>query len=371
MDFSELSYAIALSKISGYNFRLLKEISLNFRLPSEIFSLSRSELTELFGAKEQFIEGILRGDALPDAEKEIEWAFSHGVKVLYIHDKAYPHRLRECCDAPLILYYKGSADLNSERIISIVGTRKSDIYGENQCKRIVEALCACNPKPIIVSGLAFGIDICAHRSALDHGAESIGVMGTGIDTVYPASHRSTAANMAQHGGILTDFPKGSHGLPANFIRRNRIIAGMCDALLLIQSQIKGGGMITASIASSYSKEIYALPGRVTERLSSGCNELIRRKSAGIITSPEGLVEDLGWGKTASEKKISKFKTILEDCDTIQRNILLTLSSDSGVSVETLMAKTGRDSDEILVALTELDIKGAIESDIYGNYSLCI
>lgn len=209
-------------------------------------------------------------------EAELSFAQKHQIRCLTEDDEAYPSRLRECPDAPLVLFYKGSANLNSRHILSIVGTRNATDYGKGLCQRFMQELSALLPDVLIVSGLAYGIDIHAHREALTHGFDTVGVLAHGLDRIYPAVHRRTATEMLTQGGLLTEFMSGTNPDRQNFVKRNRIVAGISDATLVIESGPKGGSLITAEIAESYQRDCFAFPGRVGDTYSTGCNLLIQK-----------------------------------------------------------------------------------------------
>lgn len=209
-------------------------------------------------------------------EAELSFAQKHQIQCLTEDDEAYPSRLRECPDGPLVLFYKGSANLNSRHILSIVGTRNATDYGKGLCQRFMQELSTLIPDVLIVSGLAYGIDIHAHREALTHGFDTVGVLAHGLDRIYPAVHRRTATEMLTQGGLLTEFMSGTNPDRQNFVKRNRIVAGISDATLVVESGPKGGSLITAEIAESYQRDCFAFPGRVGDTYSTGCNLLIQK-----------------------------------------------------------------------------------------------
>lgn len=368
MEYDETVYACAINRIFNYNCRLARTITDRLGFPGELFSMSAAELSAIIG-RQDLTDAVMDRRSLETAREEVRWAREHGIRILYIRDKEYPSRLRECPDAPTVLFYKGNTTLNPERALAIVGTRKSTAYGRQMCRRIIEHLCCLNPRPVIISGLAYGIDICAHLAAMESGLQTIAVLPTGMDTIYPAPHRNHAVNILSHGGLVTDFPKGSSPQPVTFLRRNRIIAGMSDAVLLVESAAKGGGMITARLAQSYSREVFALPGRVTDPYSEGCNILIGDNTAAAIVSAAGPARLLGWDIPEKERNMKKLEKILDGDDYIKRNILLALAADLTLDRDTLIEKAGGEPSEVLPRLTELELDGAVSTDIYGNYSL--
>ncbi len=369
--YDEIVYACAINRI--FNFRCLhaRKLVELFPIPGDIFRLSEAELKTLFPKNPEIVSRIQDQRFLRSCAEEIDWCRQHGVRTIFIGDREYPRRLRECPDAPILLFYKGSTDLNPQRAVSIVGTRKASAYGVGQCREIVRFLSGLRPAPLIISGLAFGIDIAAHTTALDSGLDTLGVIPSGIDSIYPSSHRNHAAKMVTQGGIITDFHRNTSPLAINFLRRNRIIAGMADAVILVESDIKGGGMITARTAASYSVEVFAVPGRNTDRFSSGCNLLIDRNEAHILTSPESMCISLGWceKKTGKKGADNDFNEFLNVKNPIKRNILVTLTANSELDHDSILEKVNGNPSDVLSALTELEIDGMVETDLYGRYKL--
>ncbi len=245
-------------------------------------------------------EAIVNQDILHHAEKEIAFIEKNNIRALFYLDKDYPLRLKQCNDCPVVLYYKGNADLNAERIVAMVGTRNATDYGKKMCDTIVDGL--KDSGVLIVSGLAYGIDAASHKAALKFGLPTIGVVGHGLDSIYPAEHFNLAQKMLDNGGLLTDFISGTKLAPENFPKRNRIIAGLSDAVVVVESKWAGGAIITADIAFSYSREVFAVPGRSEDIYSQGCNKLIRQNKAGLIQSADDLLDSLGWKNTKKKKK---------------------------------------------------------------------
>ena len=232
---------------------------------------------------------------LPRCEQELSYAREHKIKILSIQDEdAYPMRLRQCEDAPLVLYQLGKANLNVPHIISVVGTRKCTERGRDLCQQLAADLARLRPDVLVVSGLAYGIDIAAHRAALDHQLATAAVLAHGLDTIYPPLHRATAIQMLENGALITEYMSQAHVDKVNFIQRNRIVATLADAVVVVESAEHGGSLITAEMANGYNREVCAFPGRITDKASAGCNRLIRRNEARLITSAQDLLDDLGW-----------------------------------------------------------------------------
>lgn len=369
MEYDETVYACAINRVFNYNCRDARMLTERFSSPGEIFAIAGKELRGLLQDNGRYSDALSDPSTLKAAEEEVRWARERGVGIIYIRDQEYPRRLRECPDAPVILFYKGTCSLNPSRAVAIVGTRKATPYGLRQSRLIVEDLAALRDRPTVISGLAYGIDISAHLAALEFGLDTIAVLPTGIDSIYPPPHRGHAARITRAGAVVTDFPKGSSPMAATFLRRNRIIAGMSDAVVLVESAEKGGGLITARTAFSYSREVLALPGRVGDRWSEGCNRLIESNCAGLISSPGSVASAMGWTDRAAESRNNIFQKLFDSSDYIQRNILLTLSADPAVERNDLIRKSGADPALVLDRLTRLELDGIIGSDIFGRYIL--
>lgn len=369
MEYDETVYACALNRIFNYNSRAARLLTDMFPSPGEIFSLSAKELRDILDGSGHYRDSILDPRVLETANEEVRWARATGTRILYIRDREYPRRLRECPDAPVILFCKGNCCLNPSRAVAVVGTRKATGYGRNQCRRMIESLAALSDKPVVISGLAYGIDITAHLSALEFGLQTIAVLPTGMDSIYPQPHRRHASAIIENGALVTDFPKGSAPMAATFLKRNRIIAGMSDATVLVESAARGGGLITARTALSYSREVFALPGRVGDPYSEGCNRLIEANGAALISGSGSIAAAMGWNDRISDVKKKRLKQLFDDSDYIQRNILLALSDNSAIDRDTIIRKAGADPDEVLIRLTRMELDGIIVSDIYGRYLL--
>jgi len=288
----------ALGRIAGFEPAAARTLLLHFGSAARIFGAKKEELELALGPYSKLIKRI--NDAELDSSfKEMEKLAAEGCDFICINDPFYPPLLKECLDAPVFLYYRGTGSpeeiFRRENYISIVGTRDLSSYGKEWCQRIVESLASCSIKPSIISGLALGTDICAHQSALSNGLPTIGVMATGIDNIYPIQHCFFADKIASNPGsaLLTDYPPGTKPLAIHFLRRNRIIAGLSSATILIESRNKGGGMMTARLAAGYDREVYALPGRVDDARSQGCNQLIHSHIAEQIYELSDLCAQLG------------------------------------------------------------------------------
>ena len=364
----DLLYGIALSTIFKYRVDLPKSIIENLGSAGAVFHLNRAELEQIFGKRYGFIDDILDKSCLAMAQKEIDWCNEKGIKIHYYPTASFPSRLKECTDSPVILYSYGDTDFNYEKIIAVVGTRRSTAYGTKICRNIIEELSAGGYNPIIVSGLAFGIDICAHKAALEYDLQTIAVLATALDTIYPSQHHSHAKNIAKQGALITEFARGTDSFKLNFVQRNRIIAGISAATIVIESGEKGGALITAELAHSYSRELYAVPGRVSDSISAGCNKLISKNMASIFTSVEDFLISMGWNDPG-KSVISKQKKLFYTGDPEKEKILVALRQNMELNIDELHRLTGQRIQDLSVKLLELEMEGLVSSQQGNRYSL--
>lgn len=311
-------------------------------------------------------------DAQKRAEIELEYDMKYGIQPLCMNDEQYPQRLKECDDAPLMLFYKGNADLNPKRVINIVGTRQCSPYGEDLIRHFIADLRQLCPEVLIVSGLAYGVDINAHRQALANGYDTVGVLAHGLDTIYPSRHRNVAVQMIGQGGLLTEFLTQTNADKINFVRRNRIVAGMSDACVLIESAAHGGGLITTEISQSYSRDVFAFPGRIGDTYSEGCNQLIRSNGASLITSAEDFVKDMGWQDDAvlsNAKRRGIERCLFPDLTQEEQAIVDVLSKHNDLQINLISVKTGIDIGRLTALLFTLEMKGILKTLAGGMYHL--
>jgi DNA processing protein len=348
---------------------------------ADIFMLPEKEVNLLLGPWSKY-KGRISRKSLEDAAEEVEKLRTHGISFLGYTENGYPGMLAECEDAPIGLYIRSRtpADelFHSERRIAVVGTRDISPYGHEWCNRIVESLAYTPEKPTVVSGLALGTDICAHRAALSSGLPTIAVMATGPDTVYPYRHREFAEKIASTEGcaLITDYPPGTAPLAIHFLRRNRIIAGLSDATLLIESRIKGGGMMTARLAFSYNRDVYALPGRVDDQRSQGCNLLIKEKVAEAIDSIEGLADSLGLHAKTHQSKASPHEIVRSifgtrvspDMVSEMSDILDTIINHRGITLDDLSVVAASSYARISHITGMLEMEGLISVDLLQRCS---
>ncbi len=309
----KLIYQIGLTLIPGVGDVLGRKLVTLCGSPEAIFREPKHHLRKMPRIGNLLAQAVGSKDIMLRAEEEVAFIERYHIVPLFFQDDGYPHRLKQCLDSPIMLFFKGTAALNVTRVVGIVGTRKSTDYGKNVTHDLIAGL--AKQQILVVSGLAYGIDSCAHRYSLDSGLNTIGVLGHGLDTIYPWLHRPLAERMLAQGGLLTEFLSKTKPDRSNFPRRNRIIAGMCDAVIVVEAGRKGGALITADIANSYNRDVFAVPGRVTDPYSDGTNFLIKTNRAALVQKAEDIEYLMGW----KEKE--------NPAQGIQRNIFIELTPD--------------------------------------------
>lgn len=322
----ELQYQIALTMAPAIGPILARKLLKEAGTAREVFRMKRNSLEKIERIGPRLSQSIKRSALLSQAEKELEFLERHHISALYFQDIEYPARLKECEDAPILLYARGSHGLHTKRALSVVGTRKASAYGKEACRKIVMELASAIEDLVIISGLAFGIDVMAHRAALEAGIPTVAVLGHGLTTIYPHAHRETAKKMCSQGALVTDFHSSMGPERNNFLRRNRIIAGMADATLVIESAHSGGALITAHMASSYQRIVLAVPGRATDERSRGCNALIKNNVAALVESTSDILNELNWGQDVVKNPDHTFEKPIH---TKQEKKLLELLTNRG------------------------------------------
>ena len=357
---------MALTRVGYYNLTGILDFYKHAGSATAIID-HRNDVREVIpDASPKLVERIRDCEAhIHRAEEEYEWTQQHGVRILRWGDDAYPQRLAECADAPLILYYKGTADLNQIRVINIVGTRHCTIYGQDIVRHFIDGMREiCGNRMLVVSGLAYGVDIAAHRNALEKGFETVGVLAHGLDDLYPPRHRETAKRMLTQGGLLTEYMTRTNADKMNFVRRNRIVAGMCDATVLVESAAHGGGLITCGIAQEYGREVFAFPGNINQEYSEGCNNLIRKNGATLITSAKDFAESMGWLDDRRLERAQKEgieRQMFPDLSPDQQRIVETLQKTNDLQVNMLSNMTGLSVGKVAAEMFELEMKGVARS----------
>lgn len=355
---NELLYQVALTKIPNIGDVVSKALVNIYGSAAAIFQAPLKQLEKIEGVGGIRANSIKKFHDFSQCETEISFIEKYRIKPLFILDDDYPKRLLNCYDSPVLLYYKGNADLNSSNIVSVVGTRNNTDYGRQLCEKMVEELKAENI--LIVSGLAFGIDSIAHKASLKNDMATVGVLAHGLDRIYPAQNKMLAKQITENGGLLTDFSSGTQPDRQNFPKRNRIVAGMCDALVVIESAVKGGSLITAELANSYNKDVFAMPGRVNDNKSEGCNYLIKNNKASMITSASDLLHLMNWKKQAKPSP-AKQRELFIELTADERTVVDILKTEEAIQIDALYAKAGLTSSSIAAALLMLEMQGVVAS----------
>ena len=363
----EIFYTMALTRISNFNYATALEL---YRAvgSAQLLYEHRNDIGDILkDCSPRLVEALKDWDEpMKRAESEMKYMEEHRIRALTLTDDDYPQRLTECPDAPIILYYIGNADLNQAKIVSIVGTRRCTPYGQDLIRRFVSNLRQLCPQVLIVSGLAYGVDICAHREALSNGYPTVGVLAHGLDQIYPYRHRDTAAQMVSSGGLLTEFMTQTNADKPNFVRRNRIVAGMADAVILVESAAKGGGLITAEIAQS--------PGNVNAEYSKGCNNLIRDNGAALISNAEDFVKAIGWqDETLRKQKMADGieRNLFPDLSPEEQAIVTLLQQTNDLQLNIISVKSGLPIGQLTALLFQLEMKGVVRPLAGGMYHLLL
>ena len=369
----ELFYVMALTRLTNFNYQQALELYKTVGSAQLLYE-HRNEIGDIVKeASPTLMQALLNwDDAMKRADFELHYMQEHSIRGLVLGDDDYPQRLCECPDAPLVLYYKGNCDLNQTKIVSIVGTRQMTVYGQDLIRHFVSDLKRHCSNVLIVSGLAYGVDICAHREALANGYETVGVLAHGLDQIYPYRHHETAAEMVNHGGLLTEFMTQTNADKPNFVRRNRIVAGMADATVLVESAAKGGGLITCEIAQSYDRSVFAFPGNVGSEFSKGCNNMIRDNVAGLISNANDFVVAMGWQDEALRKQAMADgieRNLFPDLSPEEQKVVSLLQQTNNLQLNILSVKIGIPIGQLTALLFQLEMKGVVKPLAGGTYHL--
>ena len=374
MTDQETLYMMALTQVPSLSLTNLHLLIDELGSASAIYE-NRKDLKQVLpSASPKFLDGM--GDFcnyLKRAEEELEFCRKGKIRCLGLNDEDYPQRLKDCNDAPVLLYFRGSANLNSQHIVSMVGTRQITNYGKDLCRSFVRDLKQVCPDALVVSGLAYGVDVNCHRAALEQGLETVGVLAHGLDQIYPRHHRETAKQMVDQGGLLTEYMSNTVIDKRNFVQRNRIVAGVSDAVIVVESATKGGSLITAEIAQSYNRQVWAFPGRVFDTYSSGCNMLIFKNKASLLTNAEDFCLEMGWTDDVQhQKQLSEGiqqELFADDYSAEEQAVLQALARDDSKQINVLAVETNIAIGELSSLLFSLEMKGAVQSLVGGRYKL--
>lgn len=326
----------------------------------EIFRQNGRKLQTIPGIGPRTARQVVNQKVFGEAEKELNFIRKHGIEALFYTEARYPQRLNHCSDSPVLVYYKGNTDLNRQRMVAVIGTRSATEYGKNFTSHFIETI---RPYDVtIVSGLAYGIDICAHLCAMHENIPTVGVVAHGLDRIYPPHHAQFAKKMLENGGLLTEYPSNTIPDRENFPSRNRIVAGICDAIVVVEAATKGGALITADIANSYNRDVFALPGRYDDPFSAGCNAFIRDNRAGLITSAEDLINAMGWEQNKNKLLVDvpKQSQMFIPMEPEEEKLVEWLKKGRQ-DMDALSFKSGMPMSKVNSLLLQLELKGAIKS----------
>ena len=359
-----LKYKIGITLIKGIGCNLSKSLIAYVGSVEGVFKEKQQNLAKIPGIGEilsrEIVTQINSQGVLKRAEQEIEFILKNKILTTYFTDRDYPYRLKECPDSPIMIYSKGPCSLNDGKFVGIVGTRNATETGKENCKKLISDLARVLPNTVIVSGLAYGIDICAHKMALESGLPTIGVIGHGLDRMYPEVHRPVAVKMVQDGALLTEYLSQTNPDKQNFVQRNRIIAGLCDAIVVVESGIKGGALITAEIANEYNRDVFAFPGRVTDEWSAGCNALIKNNKASLIESSDDILRFMNWEKQNSTKAPNVQTALFLDLSDEEKEIITTLRQNpDGIQFNELAIQLEKPISKTSSLLLDMEFKGLV------------
>jgi DNA processing protein len=354
----QLKHKIALGLIPRIGDISARKLVSHFGCVEAVFDEPYRSLVKIPGIGSGIAKYITDRTYLESAEKEAEYVTKNNIRTYFYLDNDYPFRLRQCDDSPVVFFFKGSCNLDSAKILSVVGTRNATTRGRELCEKIIEGLALGHPDLIIVSGLAYGIDIASHKAALSNNLQTIGVLAHGFKTIYPAIHASTAKSIISNGGLLSDFLSDALPERNNFLKRNRIIAGLSDATLVVESGTKGGALVTADIANSYNRDVFAVPGRPDDQWSAGCNSLIRSNKAFLTESSDDIEYFLNWKPEKAKPAIQR--TLFSELDETEKTIFELLSKEGEQSIDTICRTLDIPVYKLSSLLLQMEFKGLLK-----------
>ena len=353
-----LKHKIALGLIPRIGDINARKLVSHFGSVEAIFNENYRNILKIPGIGAGLAGSICDKSYLDIAEKEADWVTKNGIRTYFYLDSDYPYRLRQCDDSPVVFFFRGDCDLDAPKLLSVVGTRNSTGRGRELCEEIIPGLAAGHPDMIIISGLAYGIDIAAHKAALSNNLRTIGVLGHGLKTTYPSLHASTAKAMISNGGLLTDFLSDALPERNNFLKRNRIIAGLSDATLVVESGIKGGALITADIAASYNRDVFAVPGRPEDQWSSGCNSLIKSNKAALVENSDDIEFLLGWKPEKDKAPVQR--TLFSDLDDNEKTIYELISKEGEMTIDAICRTLNIPVHKLSSQLLQMEFRGILK-----------
>ena len=352
---NELLYLLALQKIDGVGDIMAKKLIQHCGSATAVFSSKASQLASIDGIGKVLLQNLKNKSSVLQAEIELKFIQNNNINVSYFKDENYPNRLKHCVDSPTLLFTSGNINLNQQHIISIVGTRQITPYGVDFCKKLISDLAPLNP--IIVSGFAYGVDIVAHQAAMENNLQTIGILAHGLNQIYPKTHKKYMAKMESNGGFMTEFWSNSNPEKENFVKRNRIVAGISEATIVIESADKGGSLITANLANDYNRDVFAVPGRISDKYSQGCNNLIKTQRANLLSGAADLIYILNWDMDKKEKTIQK--QLFIDLEPEEQKIFDFLQKNGKEQMDTLALACELPIFKLSSILLNMELKGAI------------
>jgi len=361
----ELSYIIALQKLKGLGNVSIKRLVDVFGTAQAVFEASKLELIQKAKLNSKIIDSWNKKQALREAQEEYDIFTAKKISAIGLSDAQYPYKLHQINDAPAVLYYKGELNWTDYRYVAIVGTRKTSNYGINLCKEFIKGLSESGKKVVIVSGGAAGIDTCAHQAAVEFNIPTLAVFGHGLNTIYPASNRELAKKIIKNGALLTEFSYGSKVIPENFARRNRIVAGLSDACVVIESGIKGGSLITADLAFNYNRDVFTFPGRVGDSKSAGCNALVKRNMAGLIENTDDFLKAMNWTTREKNKEVVQ-KELFISLNDEEQLVYDFLKQNNEQFIDVIAQNCELSMNKLSTILLNLEFKGVLKS-LPGKY----
>ncbi len=359
MQTDDLKYKIGIGLIPKIGPVLAKRLISYCGSIEGVFREKGRNLAKIPGIGDKIASYIINSNGLERAEKEVEFITENKIKSFFYLDDYYPERLKHCIDAPVIIFVKGNTDINRQKILAIVGTRSATGYGRDMCEKLVEGLAQNNHNVLIVSGLAYGIDICAHRAALNNNLETVAVLGHGHAVIYPSAHKGIARQIISQGALISDFLSYETPERNNFVKRNRVIAGLSDAVVVVESGEKGGALITADIANSYNRDVFAFPGRVNDRYSAGCNRLVKTNKAALIENYKDLEYILGW-QPDHPASYNPQKKIFVDLKDDESKVLNEIEKNSELTVDQISLNCKMPVSKVSVLLLNLECNGLVK-----------
>ena len=358
-DQETLLYQIAITLLPGVGDVNARKLIAYTGSPMAVFRESKAGLLKIPGMGQMTVDLISKNKSVIDrAAREVEFIRKYKIQTSFFTDAHYPERLRHCTDSPVLIYSLGNMDLNAPHIVSVVGTRKASEYGKDMCRKLIAGLKELGV--LVVSGLAYGIDTCAHKSALDEDLKTVGVLAHGLDRIYPPMNFNLSQRMLEQGGLVTEFMSETNPDRENFPKRNRIIAGLADATVVIEAGSRGGALITADIANSYNRDVFAVPGRINDPMSEGCNHLIKTNRAALVQTSRDILYIMGWEKTVAKKESVQRKLFVQ-LQPDEEVVVNLLQENGDCSMDKICLSSGIQTSKIAAALLNLEFEGIVKS----------